>query len=184
MIQKISEPTTKRKDMPEHRTNPSIPVAAHNTRVGTRRITNKAGDKAMIVSESTGEVLAPAGFHEVIQVDRTRFVKLYVDNFAGIIELSSPGIKVFQMVYKFVLNNPNTDRIYLSPKEIKGMAKATFERGLTELLSKEILYRSTIAYVFFLNINYMYNGDRLAVVKEYRLSAETIDGDVQEPLPL
>jgi hypothetical protein len=79
---------------------------------------------------------------------------------------------VFKLVYNFILRNPNTDRIMLSPKQVKGMAKATFERGLTELLTKEILYRSTITYVFFLNINYMFNGDRLAIVKEYRFKED------------
>lgn len=169
MTQSISEEQfVRRKDLPEYDENPSVPVASQNAKIGTRRLTNKAGDKCMIVSEA-GEILAPAGFHEVVEVDRTQFVKLYVGGVAAFNDLSSAGSRVFKLVYNFILQNPNTDRIYLTPKNIKSMAKSTFERGLTELLSKEILYRSCIAYVFFLNINYMFNGDRLALVKEYRL---------------
>lgn len=173
-----------RKGLPEYEVNPSVPVASQNAKIGTRRLTNKAGDKCMIVSEA-GEVIAPAGFHEILEVDRTQFVKLYVGGVAAFNDLSAAGSRVFKLVYNFVLNNPNTDEIVLHPKKAKSIPKTTFERGLTELLSKEILYRSGLPYLFFLNVNYMFNGDRLALVKEYRLKA-SIDGpgDIQEPLPL
>jgi hypothetical protein len=185
MIQPVSEtPNRHRRSLPEYEDNPSLPVVSHNTQIGTRRLTNKAGDKCMIVSES-GEILAPAGFHEIIEVDRTQFVKMYVGGVTAFNDLSAAGAKVFKFVYNFILKNPNTDRIVLSPKHVKNVAKATFERGLTELLSKEILYRSTVTYVFFLNVNYMFNGDRLALVKEYRLKASVDEPrDIQDPLPL
>lgn len=175
------EKTVRRRDLPEYESNPSIPVASQSAKIGTRRLTNKAGDKCMIVSEG-GEVLAPAGFHEVIEVDRTQFVKLYVGGVTAFNDLSAAGAKVFRMVYRFVLENPNTDEIKLHHKTVKSIAKATFDRGLTELVSKEILYRSTFPNVFFLNVNYMFNGDRLALVKEYRLKEEA--GWKDQPLPL
>jgi len=182
MIQPVLETQpVHRRSLPEYEDNPSLPVVSQKARVGTRRITNKAGDKCMIVSEQ-GEILAPAGFHEIIEVDRTQFVKVYIHGVAAFNDLSAAGSKVFQFVYAYILKNPNTDRIVLSPKHAKNMAKATFERGLTELLNKEILYRSTVTYVFFLNIDYMFNGNRLALVKEYRLKAaakaDTEQGDL------
>ena len=45
----------------------------------------------------------------------------------------------------------------------------TFRRGLRELLEKEFLYRSTSDGVFFINIRFMFNGDRLAFVRTYHL---------------
>lgn len=173
-----------RKELPEYEVNPSVPVASQNAKIGARRLTNKAGDKCMIVSES-GEILAPAGFHEIIEVDKTQFVKLYIGGVSAFNDLSTAGSRVFKMVYSYILNNPNTDEIILHPKKVKSIPKTTFERGLTELLSKEILYRSVQPYVFFLNINYMFNGDRLALVKDYRLKASVEKpGEVQENLPL
>ena len=165
------ERAIKRADIPEHEINPSLPAASNQTKVGTRRITNKTGDKCMIVSES-GEILAPAGFHEVIEVDRTQFVKVYTGGVAAFNDLSAQGSKVFQLVYNFVLKNPNTDMLYLHHKEAKGMSKSTFERGLTELLAKEIIYKSTRINLYFLNVNYMFNGDRLALVREYRIKEQ------------
>lgn len=169
MIQSDSEERSiRRRELPEYEDNPSVRAAAQNTKITHRRITNKAGDKCMIVSEH-GEIMAPAGFHEIIEVDRTQFVKLYVGGVAAVNDLTSPGAKLFKVVYNYILKNPNSDRISLHHKNVKSMAKATFDRGLTELLAKEILYRSVIPNLYFLNITYMYNGDRLALVKEYRL---------------
>lgn len=185
-MKKLSSPGAPigKKSMPEHESNPSLPVASEKAKIGTRRLTNKAGDKCMIVSE-IGEILAPAGFHEIIEVDRTQFVKVYVGGVTAFNDLSSPGSKVFKMVYNFILKNPNTDAIYLYYKDARSMARATFDRGVLELLSKEIIYKSTRPNLYYLNINYMFNGDRLALVKEYRLKASVEKpGDVQDELPL
>lgn len=174
--------TVGKKALPEYESNPSLPVASEQTKIGTRRLTNKTGDKCMIVSEQTGEVIAPAGFHEIIEVDRTQFVKLYVGGVAAFNELSAAGARVFRLVYNYVAKNPNTDSIYLHYKDAKSMARATFDRGLVELLNKQILYKSTRPNLFFLNINYIFNGDRLAIVKEYRYKEEK--GWKDQPLPM
>ena len=158
-----------RKLLPEYADNPSVAQASSTTKVGTRKITNKRGDKALIVSEG-GEVLAPAGFYETIEVDQTQFVKLYLGGVKMFNELSASGSKVFELVYKVMLKNPNTDRISLHSKVTK-MAKTTFERGLTELLSKEVLYKSLYPAQYYINVNYLFNGNRLAFIKEYRLKA-------------
>lgn len=176
------EGVVSRRELPEYEENPSVPVASQTTQIVPRRITNKAGDKCMIVSEQTGEVIAPAAFHDIVEVDRTQFVKLYVGGVAAVNDLSAAGSKVFKVVYSLILKNPNTDRILLHNKVVKSIPKTTFEKGLTELLSKEILYRSTMPNLFFLNVNYLFNGDRLALVKEYRLKEES--GWKDQPLPM
>jgi hypothetical protein len=48
------------------------------------------------------------------------------------------------------------------------MADATYYRGMKELLEKGFLAESTVQNKYFLNPDYMWNGDRLAFVKEYR----------------
>lgn len=184
MIQPVSEnKLVHRRNLPEYESNPSLPVACKNAKIGTRRITNRAGNKCMIVSAETGEIVAPAGFHEIVEVDKTQFIKLYVGGVSAFNDLSTAGSKVFKLVYNLILKSPNTDNIILSPKNLKSMAKATFERGLTELLNKEILYRSTVAYVFYLNVNYIYNGDRLALIKEYRLKEAAKSESLDSPHP-
>jgi hypothetical protein len=48
------------------------------------------------------------------------------------------------------------------------------------LLEKEFLFRSPSEGAFFVNIRFMFNGDRLAFVKSYHLK----DSSRQEELPL
>ncbi len=172
--------TVRRRDLPEYEANPSIELVVKSQKTGTRRIANKDGTRAMIVSDS-GEILAPAGFYEDIEVDKTQFIKMYVNGVKAFNELSAAGTKIFQLVYKSMLNNPNSDTIDLHHKTVKTIAKPTFDRGLSELLIKEILYKSTFPNKFYLNINYLFNGNRLAFVKQYRMRDQA--PDQQQELP-
>jgi len=69
---------------------------------------------------------------------------------------------------------PGTDKIELSQyfAQDRGLNERTFRRGLRELLEKEFLYRSTSDGVFFINITYMFNGDRLGFVRTYHMKAD------------
>ena len=63
--------------------------------------------------------------------------------------------------------HPGNDKIELSQymAHDRGLNQRTFRRGLRELLEKQFLYRSTSDGLFFINIRFMFNGDRLAFVK-------------------
>jgi hypothetical protein len=156
--------------------NPSVSQASSNTRTGVKRISNKAGDKFMIISEH-GEVIAPAAFHEVIEVDRTQFVKLYISGVKAFQGLTAAGTKVFEIIYRVVQQNPGVDRFYLHFMEVQRMgitvSERTFHRGMSELLEKSFIYESITPNMYFLNIDYLFNGDRLAFVKEYHLASIT-----------
>lgn len=172
MIQSASEDQpVRRRELPEYESNPSRALVSQTAKIGTRRVANKAGDKLMVVNDD-GVCVGGAGFHEIVEVDKTQFVKVYLGGVAAFNDLTSAGSKVFKMVYGFILNNPNTDSIPLHHKNARTMGKATFDRGLTELLAKGIIYKSTNPNLYFLNIDYMFNGDRLALVKEYRMKVE------------
>lgn len=172
-----------KKELPEYEENPSVPTVREGTKIGHRKITNKAGDKCMIISEQ-GELLQPAGFYDLVEVDRTQFVKFYVKGVKLFNELSAAGAKVFEILYKSIMNNPNTDRYMLHPKKSR-LPRSTFDRGVVELLNCEIIYKSTVPFVYYLNINYMFNGDRLRFVKEYRLKPSAEPPELtQEVLPL
>lgn len=166
---------TKRRDFKKYEINPSLSAAADNTKSGVKRITNKAGNRCMIVSEQ-GEIVAPAGFYEIVEVDKTQFVKLYVNGVKAFQGLSSAGTKVFEFVFHKVQEKPSLDKIYLHfidiDQEQFPISERTFHRGLTELLAKEFIFKSTLPNIYFLNINYMFNGNRLAFIKEYRIKTE------------
>jgi hypothetical protein len=161
-----------RRGFPKYTENPSLSRASDSTKSGPRRIVNKTGDRCLIVSEH-GEVLAPAGFHEIVEVDRTKFVKLYVNGVKALQELSSAGAKVFELVYMVVQENPGADRFYLHLMEAEKhglkISRAVFHRGLSELIEKEFMFESVMPNIYFLNVDYLFNGNRLAFVKEFRL---------------
>lgn len=156
----------------QYESNPFVGGAVANTKQGVKRITNKNGDRMMMVSESTGEVVAPAGFHQIVDVDRTQFVKLYVNGVKAFKELTGAGTKVFEVLYMQVQESIGKDVIYLSFSEIDQritpMGEATFYRGMKELIDKGFIAESLTQNKYFLNPDYMWNGDRLAFVKEFR----------------
>jgi len=170
-----------KKQMKEYEENPSVAVAAQKTKTTTKKITNSTGDVCMIVNEG-GDVIAQAGFHEVKEVDRSQFIKFYAEGVTMFKGLSSPGSKVFELLYKEVMKNRDTDRFLLYHKNAVGLSRATFDRGMVELLAKDIIYKSTVPNSYFINVNFMFNGDRLGIVREYRLKEE-YRGNKVEPHP-
>jgi hypothetical protein len=156
--------------------NPFLPDAATNTRQGIKRITNKDGNRMMVVSEGTGEIVAPAGFWHTQEVDKTQFVKLYINGVKALTDLTSAGTKVFGILYREVQGGVGKDELWLTfpsiDQKITPMAHATFYRGMKELLEKGFIAESEVPGRYFLNPDFMWNGDRLAFVKEYKKLSE------------
>jgi hypothetical protein len=106
-------------------------------------------------------------------VDAERFVKLFMAGLKQATGLSKAGLSIFEVVYSQLRERPNNDKVemsfYLARKHSPGLVERTYQRGLRELLDREFLYRSPSEGLFFVNIQYMFNGDRLAFVKAYHL---------------
>jgi hypothetical protein len=162
-----------RRGIKKYKSNPFIESTEHNTKTGSKRISNKIGDRLMVVSQSSGEIVAPAGFWHTQDVDKTQFVKLYINGVKAFKELTGAGTKVFEVLYTTVQKEFGKDIIYLSFHDINQdenpMSESTFMRGIKELLKKDFIAESMVAGRYYLNPDYMWNGDRLAFVKEYKL---------------
>jgi hypothetical protein len=152
--------------------NPFITQAATNTKQGVKRISNKAGDRMMVVSENTGEIVGPAGFWQTQDVDKTQFVKLYVNGVKAFKDLTGAGTKVFEVLYLKVQEEIGKDIIHLIFHDINQlvtpMSESTFMRGIKELVKKGFIAESMGTGRYYLNPDYMWNGDRLAFVHEFR----------------
>jgi hypothetical protein len=174
--------STKR-GFPVYRTNPSVPQA-NGLPTRNRRINVPGGKGSVIVDSSTGELkgIGGMGFYWEEEVDTTRFVKMFLDGIKQAACLSKTGIQVFELVYHEMRANPGGDEIKLNQYVARdhGINDRTYQRGVRELLEKEFLYRSPSDGVFFVNIRFMFNGDRLAFVKSYHLK----DSSRQDELPL
>lgn len=186
----MSEPKTGgKRGLQRYESNPFVSGTVAATKTGVRRISNSDGNRMMVVSEKTGEIMAPAGFWHAQEVDKTAFVKLFVNGVRALRELSGAGTKVFEVLYLRVQAGIGKDELWLTypsvDQTVTPMSEATFYRGMRELLSKGFLAESTTPGLYFLNPDYLWNGDRLAFVQEYRLKgskpAETDDKTMQLP---
>jgi len=121
--------------------------------------------------------------YEFEEVDKERFVKLFLDGVRKTAGLSSTGLTIFELIYNQVRENPNSDEIKMSymvaQSGLPDIAERTYRRGLRELLDKELIFRSPVDGVFFVNIRCMFNGDRLAFVKAYHLKGSSYQAELQ-----
>jgi hypothetical protein len=165
--------------IPIYVTNPSIPSVDEIKKPKRTQI----GDahRGLVVDNGTGEILGHGGaiVYEWEEVDKERFVKLYLAGLKQAAGLSKCGLAVFELVYNQLRERPRQDTILLDVHS-SNMRKTTYYDGLRELLEKEFLFRSQNPGLFFVNIRFMFNGDRLAFVKGYKLK----DSSKQPELPL
>lgn len=172
--QNSSKVLGKKRGVPVYTSNPSIPSEEDIGRFRRAQIGNDK--KGLIIHEGTGEILGSGGavVYEWEEVDKERFVKLFLAGVKQAAGLSKAGLAIFEVVYNLLRESPNTDRVqlnlYAASEQIGDITERTYQRGLRELLDKEFLYRSPSDGVFFVNIRYMFNGDRLAFVKAYHLA--------------
>lgn len=186
-IEKPEKPRKTRRGLELYDKNPFIVDASENTLEGARRraIKSKDGSKLMVTNEA-GDVVGPAGFWQFQEVDKTQFVKLYVNGVKAFKELTSPGTIVFELLYLEIQKAIGRDRVYLSfgaiPEEVK-LSQATFTRGMRELMDKKFIAPTASVGWYFVNPDYLWNGDRLAYVKEFRLKRDAAsDQDWRERL--
>jgi len=169
--QKSRQAVDERYGVPVYESNPSIPSEieikrSKRTQIGTDL-------KGLVVDTSSGEILGHGGAiaYEWEEVDKERFVKLYLAGLKQAAGLSKAGLAVFETVYKQVRERPGQDTVPLDSYS-SSLHPVTYRRGLRELLEKEFLFRSPNPGLFFVNIRFMFNGDRLAFVKGYKLKKE------------
>jgi hypothetical protein len=154
---------------PIYTINPSVP---DKQGIATKRKSKIGNDRrGIIINDGTGEILGDgsATYYEFEEVDSERFVKLYLAGVKKAADLSKAGLSVFEWIYVQVMESPNTDRVNLSADDPEiPLARTTFYRGLRELLDRDFLFRTPWEGTYFINVRYLFNGDRLAFVKGYQ----------------
>lgn len=166
-----------KRGVPVYAKNPSIPDLGEFKRPKKLKY---GDDRRGFMVTGEGEFRGGGAIsYEWEEVDQERFVKLYLAGLKQAAGLSKTGVMVFEIVYDALRENPGKDFVMLSAAT-SGLEERTYQRGLRELLKKEFLYRSPYDGMFFVNIRFMFNGDRLAFVKGYKLKEPEPD---QQALP-
>lgn len=114
------------------------------------------------------------------------------------LNLSNAGQKVFYLVYNELYGKGGKDKTeiqlayeMLTETEKELFKRATFYKGIKELVKARFLAMSKLKGYYFINPSYIYNGDRIALVNEYilkkspaghvkQLNAQTIDAEKGE----
>lgn len=173
----------KRRGVTLYKDNPFIQDTT--IRAKTKRIANKRGDM-MLVSSNTGEIQAPiAGFWTAEDVDDAKFVKIFVNGVKALAELTNSGTRVFELLYIEMQRNIGKDTVYLSYTGLNqnDISRSTFSRGLAELIDKKFIAAQPAMGWYWVNPDYMFNGDRLALIRQYRRKSPNVDPR-QQSLPL
>lgn len=128
-------------------------------------------DNTVLINNETGEHF---GTHvtTVKQVDDEQFIKLFTANVALTFELNSPGIKAFTVLLWSVQRNalakdevPLDSLIFeefIEAHQTVKMSVATFLRGLSELVRAQIIAKTMRRGWYYINPNFIFNGDRIA----------------------
>lgn len=156
-----------------HDTNPFLDNMVVPLKGKQVRLSRLGKDNNIIINESTGETQGTA-ITTYRKVDSEKFVKLFTANIGFTFDLTSPGIKAFTVLIWAVQNKAlEKDEIYLDSfvlndfidsqqdKTLK-LSAATFKRGLSELVKAQIIARTRRQGQYFINPNFMFNGDRIA----------------------
>lgn len=132
-------------------------------------------DDNVLINHGTGEVF---GTHVTTykSVDGEQFVKLFTANIALTFDLKAPGIKAFSVLLWSVQNKGlSKDEVPLDALVLEEfteahtcnepplrLSQATFMRGLAELVKAQIIAKTMRQGWYFINPNFIFNGDRVA----------------------
>ena len=172
---------------PIYEVNPSL-SEAFPVRIKTSKATKLSG--AYMVAPGSGEVISRGafGFVEEKEVDSEQFVKIYLAGVRQYGELSKAGALLFEFVYKEISGRDSKDKdtvtlnFLLAQRWKEELSRRTYERGMNELLEKGFLYRSLAADMYFVNVRFMFNGDRMVLAQSYRRKGSKSSSQAELPL--
>lgn len=162
-----------RRGYPVYRANPTLVGRERGRNRYSSKVQSLDGTKAMLMDTATGEITGEGqvAFVQREEVDDERFVKLYMAGLQGVFKLSKAGQRMFEVLWMQVQANPNTDRIELSEYVVRdygmNVSLRVINRGIKELLDKEFIFMTTSANMYYFNVEFMFNGNRLLTAKMY-----------------
>jgi hypothetical protein len=156
----------------KHKTNPFLKDLVINKKSKQVRVTNGLGkEDNVLINQKTGDE-QQTNVVTYKQVDDAEFVKVFTANIGLTFNLKSAGIKSFNVLFWAVQNTAiQKDLVALDVLTLEDfieanknfkLSKATFYRGLKELVEAQIIAKSMRDGMYFINPNFVFNGDRIA----------------------
>ena len=176
-----------------YKTNPFLSDLVVNLREKQVRLGPLGKDSHVLVNESTGQT---QGTHLVTYryVDNEQFLKLFTRNIALTFDLTSPGIKAFNVLCwavqagalakdgvaldSFALEDFLAAHQGRNPP-IKDFSIATFKRGLAELETAKLIAKTVRKGRYFVNPSFVFNGDRVAFSTVIERKKESLQDELE-----
>lgn len=183
------------KEIIRYEENPFLDNLVVSTKNKSIKLSRLGKDENILINQATGEV---QGTHITTykKVDNDEFVKIFTRNIGLIFDLKAAGIKALNVLIFTISNSAiNKDLVVLDKYALEKfievqpeykLSRSTFDRGLRELVNAQIIARHTREGWYFINPNFIFNGDRIAFTTLIeRKKADTYDnGEVQERLDI
>ncbi len=138
-----------------------------------------------LFDRKTGEVEDPKQAHTFVGVqrivDKDEFVKIFISGITSIVDLSQLAQQILS--YFFNASKIGEDKVLFDMHECcKFTNKSTVScsRGLTELLEKDFIARSSQMSVYFINVNYFFKGDRYTLFNDVVLKGTEMAEKVEK----
>jgi len=165
---------TKIRDLQTFAENPFVEGLGYNTRRKTEVLYD---GKQAVINSDTGEVLEDhLSVARVRLVDADQFVKVYLSHLWLMFELGKPAQRVMEfMLHQVGRRAMDKGEVLLMYAEYEayfkdrgGVSRPTYMRGLQELAQKNLIAKSPIGNVWWLNPAVVFNGDRARFITEIR----------------
>lgn len=184
----VSSKTGEKMSAERYKTNPFLEGMIVPVKGKQVKLSKLGRDDNVLINQATGEVL---GTHVTTykKVDGDQFVKLFTSNIALTFDLSSAGIKALTVVIWMVQQHAlSKDEIALDHIVLNDfleahatrtppmtMSMATLKRGINELENAKIIAKTIRKGFYFINPNFIFNGDRIAFTTVIERAKRTRD---------
>ncbi len=187
MSKEIEKKIDRRTTAVKHKKNPFLAETVASVELGTKTVTFGTGEH--LANVETGEMAGEAAFKMTKVVDKSQFLMMYLGMQSAFWQLSQRAHKVLRVIFHEAQYRAiGKDEIYLSWEvaqevfEAEGikMSRATYFRGVAELVEKRIIAESIRTSIFFLNPTLLFNGNRATFIQQIITDDESVLREAQE----
>jgi len=187
MSNTVEKKIDRRTSVVKHKKNPFLAEAVASVELGTKTVSFGTGEH--LANIETGEMAAEAAFKMTKVVDKSQFLMMYLGLQSAFWQLSQRAHKVFRVIFHEAQHRAiGKDEIYLSWEvaqevfEAEGikMSRATYFRGVAELVEKRIIAESVRSGIFFLNPTLIFNGNRATFIQQIIMDDDAVVKEAQE----
>jgi len=162
-------------DFPEFKENPFLCLLGDVIKMSwkTKGIENGVGSIEYVDKDSGDVVSAQENriFRRKEYVDGASFSKIYFTQIKTLFSLSGTALKVYGYIIQKLDGEVNSGKVEFDLKEcmdfIELKSRASIYAGLRELIIKGFICKTSMAWIFFVNPLFIFNGNRIVIFNEY-----------------